>query len=130
MASEYLGVISETRSGSASLPLGLSPVDGDALHARLRLRRFRHRHGEHAVLERGGHLILVHVLDRDAPLEATVIALAEQPVRVVRLASLLALDGERAVRELGLNFFLIEARQFRRDLDFPVGLADLNVRPA
>src|SRR5215472_19362946 len=104
---------------------GSCAVDGDVLHSRLRLRRLRHRHGEYAVLESSARLVLVDVLNQDAPLETAIVALAEKPVLVLRLGRLLAFDGKDSVNKLDLDVALIEAGQFCRDPHLFVSFADL-----
>src|SRR5262245_11837397 len=105
-------------------------VDGDVFHSRSRLRSLRHRHGEYAVLESGGRLVLVDVLNRDVPFETAVVALTEKPVLILRLGLLLAFDGKESVRQFDLDVALIEAGQFCGDPHIFVSFADLDVWPA
>src|SRR5215203_3970439 len=98
------------------LVLGVaSRVDGDALRRVLRGRRFRDRDGEHAVLERRLGLLLVDLVgQRDAALEAAVVALADAPALVLALGFLLAADGEDVAVHEHLDFLLVHARELRR----------------
>src|SRR5882757_5299452 len=95
----------------------------------MRPGRLRQGHGQHAALERGIDIVRLDIVDRDAPLEPAIVALAEEPILVLRLGPFLAFDDEDAVREFDADIFLLKAGQFRRDLDLLVGLADLDVRP-
>src|SRR5829696_7830020 len=103
-----------------------SRVDGDALRCVLRGRRFRDGDGEHAVLERCLGLLLLD-LDgqRDAALEAAVVALAEAPALVLALGFLLAADREDVV----LDVLLLHAGELRRDAELVVGRVHLEARP-
>src|SRR5438270_6166251 len=68
------------RTGAASaLPPAptLFPVDHNPFHLLLRSRRFRQRHGQHAVLEGRGDLVLLDFINRNATFKPTVIPLAE-----------------------------------------------------
>src|SRR6202011_1780389 len=111
------------------LSLALLAVDRDTLHLLLRPGRLRQGHGQHAALERGIDIVRLDIVDRDAPLEPAIVALADEPVLVLSLGPFLAFDDENAVREFDADIFLLKAGQFRRDLDLLVGLADLDVRP-
>src|ERR1700704_6274703 len=113
----------------SSRPCTLLAVDRDTLHLLLRPGRLRQGHGQHAALERGINIVRLDIVDRDAPLESAIVALAEEPILVLRLGPFLAFDDEDAVREFDADIFLLKAGQFRRDLDLLVGLADLDVRP-
>jgi hypothetical protein len=62
--------------GLAPDPSSLA-VDRNPLHLPLSCRQFRQRDGEHTVLERRGDFFLVDVIDRNAPLETSVVAFAE-----------------------------------------------------
>src|SRR6266478_7417128 len=110
--------------------LALVAVDRDTLHLLLRPGRLRQGHGQHAALERGIDFVCLDIVDRDAPLEPAIVALAEEPVLVLGLGPFLALDGENAIREFDADVFLLKAGQLRRDLDLLVGLADLDIRPS
>src|ERR1700681_2024432 len=109
--------------------LALVAVDRDTLHVLLGLGRLRQGHGQHTALERGIDFVCLNIVDRDAPLEPAIVALAEEPILVLSLGPFLALDDENAVREFNTDIFILKAGQFRRDLDLLVGLADLEVRP-
>src|ERR1700676_1382022 len=110
--------------------LALVAVDRDTLHLLLGLGRLRQGHGQHTALERGIDFVCLDIVDRDAPLEPAIVALAEEPVLVLSLGPFLALDGENAIREFDADVFLLKAGQLRRDLDLLVGFADLDVRPS
>src|ERR1700686_3432214 len=110
--------------------LALVAVDRDTLHLLLGLGRLRQGHGQHTALERGIDFVYLDIVDRDAPLEPAIVALAEEPVLVLSLGPFLALDGENAIREFDADVFLLKAGQLRRDLDLLVGFADLDVRPS
>src|ERR1043166_5964683 len=108
----------------------LFAVDRNPFDVGLRLRRLGHRHGQHPVLERRGHLVLVHVVDRNAPFKMPVIPLAEAPLLVLGLGLLLALDREHAVCKFDLHVFFVKTGQFGRHLHVLVAFADLDVWPA
>src|ERR1700730_5849251 len=110
--------------------LALVAVDRDTLHLLLGLGRLRQGHGQHTALERGIDFVCLDIVDRDAPLEPAIVALAEEPVLVLSLGPFLALDGENAIREFDADVFLLKAGQLRRDLDLLVGFAKLDVRPS
>src|SRR6202051_2968021 len=110
--------------------LALVAVDRDTLHLLPGLGRLRQGHGQHTALERGIDFVCLDIVDRDAPLEPAIVALAEEPVLVLSLGPFLALDGENAIREFDADVFLLKAGQLRRDLDLLVGFADLDVRPS
>src|ERR1700681_4974598 len=109
--------------------LALLAVDRDTLHLLLRPGRLRQGHAQHTALERGIDFVCLDILDRDAPLEPAIVALAEEPVLVLSLGPFLAFDDEDAVREFDADVLLLKAGQLRRDLDLLVGFADLDVRP-
>src|SRR5258705_5003223 len=117
------------RGSRPDLTLALLAVDRDTLHLLLRLGRLRQGHGQHSALERGIDIVRLDIVDRDAPFEPAIVALADEPVLVLSLGPFLAFDDEDAVREFDADIFLLKAGQFRRDLDLLVGLADLDVRP-
>src|SRR5260370_19093860 len=116
-------------ASALDLTSALLAVDRDTLHLLLRLGRSWQGYGQHPALERGIDLVRLDIVDRDAPLEPAIVALAEEPVLVLGLGPFLPFDGENAIREFDADVFLLKARQFRRDLDLLVGLADLHVRP-
>src|SRR5262249_30131153 len=74
--------------------------------------------------------VLVDIFHWNAALEAAVVALAEEPILVFSLGSLLAFDRKNAVRQLELDVLVVQAGQLCRDLHFLVGVAHLNTRPA
>jgi hypothetical protein len=73
--------------------------------------RLRHGQGEDAALERRLGLVLVDLEgQRDPPLEAAVVPLAEAAILVVGLRLLLAPDREHAVVDEHLDILLVEPR--------------------
>src|SRR3984893_17643801 len=110
--------------------LALVAVYRDTLYLLLRPWPLPPGHGQHTALERGIDFVCLDIVDRDAPLEPAIVALAEEPVLVLSLGPFLALDGENAIREFDADVFLLKAGQLRRDLDLLVGFAKLDVRPS
>src|SRR3981189_1348446 len=75
-------------------------VDRDAADTAFSFGRFRHRDGQHAVLERGRGLVLVDVLQRYAPFEAAVVPLAEAAGPVLPFLFLFAPETKNAISRL------------------------------
>src|SRR4051812_42814709 len=106
-------------------------ADGDALGLVLGLGGLRQGYGEHAVAERRLRLVLLdRKRQRDHPLEAAIVALAEAALLVLRLRPLLAPDGQDVVVHEHLDILLIQAGQFGRDTHILVGLDHLDARPS
>src|SRR5258707_15515529 len=82
-------------------------VDREAADTAFRFGRFRHRDGQHAVLERGRGLVLVDVLQRYAPFEAAIAPLAEAAGLVLRFRPLLAGDRKKAVCDLQADILFL-----------------------
>src|SRR4051812_24881439 len=91
----YRGIRGSKRSFHSrvrTLPLRrLFAVDGDAFHLRLRLRRLGHHHGQHPILERCRHFLLIDIVNGDAAFKSAIVSLAEQPILVLHLGLLLPL---------------------------------------
>src|SRR5215217_3520479 len=106
-------------------------VDGDALRRVLGGCGLRHCHREHAVLERRLRSLLVDLEgQRQAALEAAVVAFAEAPALVPALGLRLAADGEHVVVDEELDVFLIHAGELGRDADLAIRGVHLEARPA
>src|SRR5690554_6560019 len=104
-------------------------LDRNALYFVGRFRGFRQRHGEHALLERGADLVLIHVYrQRYLPFEATVEALAHAPAFMLALALLLAANRQHVVAHQQLDVILVHAGQLGFDLELLVGLTHLDSR--
>src|SRR3954451_9568153 len=99
-------------------------------HLLLRSRRFRQRHGEDALVERGSDLVLIDVIDRDMALEPAIEALAEATFLVLGLALLLAADRQHAVCEFDCDVLFFETGQFGDNFDFFIRLVDFDAWPA
>lgn len=74
-------------------------------------------------------LVLVDVIDRNAPHETAIVTLAEETLLVFRFALLLAADRQHAVCKLDVDV-LFETGKLGDDLDFLVALVEFDVRPA
>src|SRR5215207_11330830 len=90
----------------------LLAVDGDPPDFFLGRRRLRQRHGKDAVLERRGDLISFHVIDRNAALEAAVVALGEATLLVLGFALFLAADAQEAVSQFDVDILLFQPGKF------------------
>src|SRR3982074_523122 len=95
-----------------------------------RFGRFRHRDGQHAVLERGRGLVLLDVLQRYAAFEAAVVPLAEAAGLGLRFRVLLAGDRKNAVCDFEADVLFLESGQFGGDADLLVCLIDVDLGPA
>src|SRR4029077_5229556 len=71
-----------------------------------------------------------HVIDRNAALEAAIIALGETAFLVLRFALSLAADGQHAVGEFDIDILLFETGEFGSHLHLLVSFADFHVWPA
>src|SRR6185437_285723 len=110
------------------LPSSLA-VDRNPLHLPLSCRQFRQGDGDHTVLERRGDFFLVDVIDRNTPLETSVVALAEETLLVIGFALLFSTDRQHAVRKFERNVVLVEAGKFSDNLDFLIGFVEFDAGP-
>src|SRR3954452_17117448 len=119
-------------SAASCLVLGILgfAADGDALGPVLSLGGSRQGHGEHAVVKRRlGLVLLDRKGQRDHPLEAAVVALAEPALLVLRFGPLLAPDGQDVVVHEHFDILLVQAGQFSRDPHVLVGLDHFDAGP-
>lgn len=101
--------------------------------ANIFVRRLRLRQGnrQHAVPEGCGRVVTVDALGQsDTAFKAAVAALGIATILVFDLGALLATKRQRPVFDGDFDVLLVEARQFGRDADFLVGLAELDMRLA
>src|SRR5881227_3064681 len=117
------------RANARTLEVSAVAIYRDAADV-LCLGGFRRRYGQYAVLERGGYLVLLDVLQRYASFEAAIVPLAEATSLVFRLRFLLTCDRKNAVCDFQADVLFIEAGQLGGDAHLLVRLVDVDLGPA